>query len=272
MANQREFYDCMFKAAWATIDAFAAEKGLLTGMTSILHTWGSNLFYHPHIHCIVPGGGIDARGVWHKIHGCRGTPFLFPVAAMSHRFRGRFMNLLTRRLKDKGVAIPQTVRKKCFDQPWVIHAKPPAKGVGQVLEYIGRYAYRVAITNSRILDVADGRISYDYKIYKKSGKHGVMSMDIDAFLNLLSLHILPDHFVRIRHYGILSPCNRNKMRSIQQQLYVPPVPKERKKKSYLDICNEKGWNIGFCEECSCQRLIMRTIYAKVRAKTLACIS
>ena len=175
------------------------------------------------------------------------------------------MSLLTRRLKEKGVTIPQAIRKKCFEKPWVIHAKPPAKGVSLVLEYIGRYAYRVAITNSRILDVADGRISYDYKMYKKSGKHGVMSMDIDTFLNLLALHILPDHFVRIRHYGILSPCNREKLRSIQQQLNVPPVPKERKKKSYLDICNEKGWNIGFCEECCCQRLIMMTIKPALRA-------
>ena len=119
--------------------------------------------------------------------------------------------------------------------------------------------------NSRILDVADGHISYDYKMYKKGGKHGVMSMDIDKFLSLLSLHILPSHFVRIRHYGILSPYNREKLRSIQHQLEVPPVPKVRKKKSYLDICNEKGWNIGFCENCCCQRIIMRIIKPAPRA-------
>ena len=140
----------MFKAAWATVDAFAAKKGLTSGMTAILHTWGSNLFYHPHIHCIVPGGGIDSDGVWHEIHGCRGTPFLFPVTAMSRKFRGRFMNLLTRRQKEKGITIPQGIRKKCFDKDWVIHTKPPVKGVGEVLEYIGRYAYRVAITRSNL--------------------------------------------------------------------------------------------------------------------------
>ena len=104
-------------------------------------------------------------------------------------------------------------------------------------------------------------------MYKKGGKHGVMSMDIDAFLNLLSLHILPSHFVRIRHYGILSPCNREKLRSIQHQLEVPPVPKVRKKKSYLDICNEKGWNIGFCEACCCQRIILRIIKPAPRASS-----
>ena len=255
----------MFKAAWATIKAFAEERGLLAGMTAILHTWGSNLFYHPHIHCIVPGGGVDKCGLWHHLKGCKDCDFLFPVAAMSAKFRGRFMSLLTRRLKEEGVVIDQSVRKQCFAKSWVINSRPPAKGVNQVLEYIARYAYRVAITNSRILDVADSQISYDYKQYKSGGKHGVMTMNIMDFLNLFSQHILPCRFVRIRHYGILSPCNREILRSIQQQLDVPPVPKERKKKSYLEICNEKGWNIGFCEECCCQRIIMRIIKPAPRA-------
>lgn len=178
MANQDIFYDCMFKAAWATINVFATKEGLLTGMTAILHTWGSNLFYHPHIHCIVPGGGIDKQGVWHHLKGCKDSDFLFPVYAMSPRFRGRFMNLLTRRLKLEGVVIDQKIRKQCFDEGWVVNSRPPAKGINLVLEYIARYAYRVAITNSRILDVTGSEISYDYKQYKSGGKHGVMTMDI----------------------------------------------------------------------------------------------
>ena len=265
MAHQSIFYDCMFKAAWATIKAFAEDEGLLIGMTSILHTWGSNLFYHPHIHCIVPGGGVDKRGVWHHIKGCKHADFLFPVAAMSTKFRGRFMSLLNRRLKENGIGIDQDIRKQCFSKAWVINSKPPAKGVNQVLEYIGRYAYRVAITNSRILDVTGSKISYDYKMYRKGGKHGVMNMEIDSFLNFLSQHILPDRFVRIRHYGFLSPCNREILRNIQLQLSVPPVPKVRKKKSYLDICIEKGWDIGFCKDCNCQRIITRIIKPAPRA-------
>jgi hypothetical protein len=265
MAHQRVFYDCMFKAAWATVKAFAGDEGLLTGMTSILHTWGSNLFYHPHIHCIVPGGGIDKRGLWHHLKGCIHSDFLFPVAAMSSKFRGRFMSLLTRRLKEGGIVIDQAIRKQCFSKAWVINSKPPAKGVNQVLEYIGRYAYRVAITNSRIQDVTDTKISYDYKMYRKGGKHGVMTMEIDSFLNLLSQHILPDRFVRIRHYGFLSPCNREILRSIQRQLSVPPVPKVRKKKPYLDICIEKGWDIGICKDCNCPRIITRIIKPAPRA-------
>ena len=144
-------------------------------MTAILHTWGSNLFYHPHIHCIVPGGGVDKQGVWHHLKGCKHRDFLFPVAAMSTKFRGKFrgkfMSLLTRRLKEKDIVIEQSVRKHCFAKAWVVNSKPPAKGVGQVLEYIGRYAYRVAITNSRIQDVTDSHISFDYKNYRSGGKH-----------------------------------------------------------------------------------------------------
>ena len=265
MAHQSIFYDCMFKAAWATIKAFAEDEGLLTGMTSILHTWGSNLFYHPHIHCIVPGGGIDKRGGWHHLKGGKHSDFLFPVAAMSSKFRGRFMSLLTKRLKEDDIVIDQAIRKQCFAKDWVVNSKPPAKGVNQVLEYIGRYAFRVAISNSRILNVTDDAISYDYKNYRSGGKHGVMTMDIVDFLNLFSQHILPDRFVRIRHYGFLSPCNREILRSIQQQLSVPPVPKVRKKKSYLEICIEKGWDIGICKDCNCQRIIIRIIKPAPRA-------
>ena len=265
MAHQREFYDCMFKAAWATVDAFAAKKGLASGMTAILHTWGSNLFYHPHIHCIVPGGGVDKQGVWHHLKGCKHSDFLFPVAAMSTKFRGKFMSLLTRRLKEKDIVIEQSVRKHCFAKAWVVNSKPPAKGVGQVLEYIGRYAYRVAITNSRILDVTDSHISFDYKNYRSGGKHEVTNIRIDDFLTRLSQHILPDRFVRIRHYGILSPCNREKLRCVQRLLDVLPVPKVRKKKSYLEICYEKGWDIGTCKDCNCQRIIMRIIKPAPRA-------
>lgn len=265
MAHQAIFYDCMFKAAWTTISAFAGNERLTAGMTAILHTWGSNLFYHPHIHCIVPGGGRDKSGVWHHLKGCKGSNFLFPVAAMSPRFRGRFMALLTGRLKDNGVAIDNRTRKLCFDKDWVVYARPPAKGVSQVLEYIARYAYRVAITNARILQVTDTEISYDYKDYRKGGKHGVMTMDIDDFLNLLSQHILPERFVRIRHYGILSPACREILRCIQQQLNVPPVPKDRKKKSYLEICKEKGWEMGVCKECNCRRIIIGIIDPAPRA-------
>lgn len=254
MSHQAVFYSCMFRAAWNTLKKFYDARGLQGGMTSILHTWGSNLYYHPHVHCIVTGGGVDKDGVWHPLEGCKGAKdFLFPVQALSKVFRAKFLAMLTSALKDTGEVIPQNVRKQCMDKSWVVYGRPPAKGVAQVLEYIGRYAYRVAISNSRILDyTSDGQVTYDWKDYKQNAKHKAMTMHAVDFLHLFSLHILPPAFVRIRHYGLLSPSNRDKMRKVQVQLGETPVPKERKKPSYQQICEERGWQIGICPHCKCR--------------------
>lgn len=261
MAHQALFYTCMFRAAWDTLKKFYEARGLQGGMTSILHTWGSNLFYHPHVHCIVTGGGVDADGIWHHLDGCKDArSFLFPVHALSKVFRAKFLARLTAALKDEFLLIPQNIRKQCMAKDWVVFSRPPAKGVNQVLEYIGRYAYRVAISNSRILDYSpDGMVTYDWKDYRNEGKHKVMKMHAVDFLHLFSLHILPHAFVRIRHYGMLSPSNRGKVRQVQIQLGGTPVPKERKKKSYLQICDEKGWEVGICPHCKCKMQILEII-------------
>ena len=260
MSHMREFYSCMFRAAWSTLKKFYDAKGLQGGMTSILHTWGSNLYYHPHIHCIVTGGGVDKNGVWHHLEGCKGAKeFLFPVRALSSVFRAKFMAMFTSALKESNEKIPQDVRKKCMEKGWVVYSRPPAKGVNQVLEYIGRYAYRVAISNSRILNYSDGMVTYDWKNYRQGGRHSQMKMKAVSFLRLLSQHILPPGFVRIRHYGLLSPSNRDKVRKAQIQLGGTPVPKLRKKKPYLQICDEKGWKIGYCTHCECKMQIIEIL-------------
>ena len=261
MSRQELFYGCMFRAAWATLRKFYDAKGLQGGMTCILHTWGSNLFYHPHVHCIVTGGGVDRNGVWHRLDSCRDSrDFLFPVQALSKVFRAKLMAMLTFRLGQDGLEIPGDVRKRCFDKAWVIYSRPPAKGVGQVLEYIGRYAYRVAISNSRIIDYTDdGQVTYDYKDYRQDGRHKTMAMHAVDFLHLFSLHILPPAFVRIRHYGLLSPSNRDKLRKAQEQLGGTPVPKERRKKTYMEICGQQGWDVGICPHCKCRMIVVEAI-------------
>jgi len=261
MANQAMFYSCMFRAAWATLRKFFGKQGLQGGMTGILHTWGSNLFYHPHIHCIVTGGGVDTDGAWHHLKSCKGSRnFLFPVQALSKVFRAKMLAALTKELATTGTAIPKDVRKAAMSKDWVIFSRPPAKGVNQVLDYIGRYAYRAAITNSRIRNVtSEGMVTYDWKDYRSGGKHREMTMHAKKFLHLLSLHILPPAFVRIRHYGLLSPSNREKVRQVQIQLGGTPVPKERKKKPYMQICAEKGWHIGICPNCKCSMITVEII-------------
>ena len=147
-----------------------------------------------------------------------------------------------------------------MDKGWVVYSRPPAKGVNQVLEYIGRYAYRVAISNSRIKKyTSDGMVTYDWKDYKHEAVHKEMTMHAMEFLHLFSLHILPPAFVRIRHYGLLSPSNREKLRKVQKQLGGIPVPKVRRKKSYQQICEEKGWEIGICPHCKCRMQVVEIL-------------
>lgn len=273
MHRQAVFYSCMFRAAWATLRKFFEAEGLQGGMTSILHTWGSNLFYHPHIHCIVTGGGVDADGVWHHLKGCGGDAkdFLFPVHALSKVFRAKFIDMLSRELKAHDCFIREDVRKKCFEKAWCVYSRPPAKGVNQVLEYIGRYAYRVAISNSRLKGyTADGTVTYDYKDYRQGGKHKTMSMFAVDFLNLFAMHVLPPAFVRIRHYGLLSPSNRDKVRKVQLQLGGTPVPKVRRKKSFVQICQERGWEVGLCPHCHCAMEIIEVLQPIRAPPVLSC--
>ncbi len=227
-----------------------------------LDTWGSNRFYHPHIHCIVTGGGVDKKGVWHHLDGCKGfaKDFLFPVRALSKVFRAKFLSMLTSALKNEKELIPQEIRKKCMGKSWVVYSRPPAKGVNQVLEYIGRYAYRVAISNSRIKNYSpEGMVTYDWKDYRHNFVHKQNTMHAVRFLHLFSMHILPPAFVRIRHYGLLSPSNRDKVRKVQAQLGGKPVPKMRTKKSYMQICEEKGWEIGLCPHCKCRMRVIEIL-------------
>jgi len=260
MHFMNEFYSTMFRAAWKTLEMFFKAQRLKGGMTGILHTWGSNMHYHPHIHCIVPGGGIDKDGVWHSLDGCKGAgDFLFPVQALSKVFRAKFMSLLAKALKPAGGLIREDIRKQCFAKRWCVYSRPPAKGVELVLEYIGRYAYRVAISNSRIMDYDGERVTYDWKDYRSGGKHRTMTMKAVDFLHLFSLHILPKGMVRIRHYGLMSPSNRDRLREVQAQLGGNPVPKYRPRKPYLQICQEHGWKIGVCPCCNAELITIETI-------------
>lgn len=258
MSHQAMFYSCLFRAAWKTLEKCFGQQNVKGGMTAILHTWGSNLQYHPHIHCIVPGGGIDDNGIWRELDGCVGNRrFLFPVRSLSLIFRAKFMNLLTGSLAEDDEIIPQNVRKEAFEKDWDIESRPPARGIDLVLEYIGRYAFRVAISNSRILNYTeDGMVTFDWKDYKNGGIHKTTTIHAVDFLHLFSLHILPPAFVRIRHYGLLSPSNRDKLRNVQVQMGGTPVPANRKRKSYQLICEQKGWRIGICPICGCRMVII----------------
>jgi len=161
-----EIYNALFSASWQTIRTFAADPkylGAKTGMVSILHTWGQQLWLHPHVHCIVPGGGITKSGKWknckHK------NKYLYPKRALSVVFRAKFMAALR-----KEMTIPHHIAKKAFQIRWVVYAKRPFASPDTVVEYLGRYTHKIAISNHRLLDVNENKVTFHYKDYRDNEK------------------------------------------------------------------------------------------------------
>lgn len=199
-------YSMLFKTAWSVIRGFGKDHkwlGAQTGMISILHTWGQTLTLHPHLHCIVPGGGMTKAGKWK--HAKSDGKYLFNVKAMSKVYRGRFIAALKEQL-------PQEMTKDLVDalhkHNWVVYAKRPFTGPQSVVEYLGRYTHKIAISNHRIKNTAEGKVSFAYKDYRHGSVQKEMKLDAIEFIRRFSMHILPKGFVRIRHYGILSSTGK----------------------------------------------------------------
>lgn len=211
-------YDALFASAWATLQQFGSREGLQLGMIAVLHTWGQNLSLHPHLHCIVPGGGVDAEGRWKR--QLRSNKFLFPVKALSKVFRAKYVQ----QLRSKDID-DQPLIESLFAKQWVVYAKRPFGGPKQVIEYLGRYTHKVAISNHRIMQVDEATVSFSYKDYRSGGIAGRMTLSNDEFARRFAQHILPPRFVRIRHYGMVSSTwKRGKLQALQTTLQVVRKP------------------------------------------------
>ena len=207
LVSPQKMYDALFKVAWSVIRDFAANPtflGAKTGMIAILHTWGQNLSLHPHIHCIIPGGGMTAGGKWKRAKGQ--DKYLFQVKAMSRVFRARYVEFLRQTF-----SLEDQVYKSLFGKNWVVYCKRPFYGPLQVIEYMGRYTHKVAISNHRIQSVDDASVSFSAKDYRQGGKKHIIKLPDKEFIRRFTLHILPRGFTRIRHYGILGSAIKNRI-------------------------------------------------------------
>lgn len=212
MAHPREMYDLLFQSAWSVIKSFSSDPshlGAASGMFAVLHTWGQNLSLHPHLHCVVPAGGLLSNGRWK--HARSQGKFLFPVEAMSPVFRARFVQGLRQIAREQQWKIKRDVFERLFSKPWVVFANQPFAGPEQVISYLGRYTHRVAISNNRIKSISDEGVSFLWKDYRKGERKLLMSLEPREFIRRFALHILPRGFVRIRHYGILASSVKKKM-------------------------------------------------------------
>ena len=252
MHHPAELYNLLFSCSWNTLAQFSFTRlHAETGMIAVLHTWGQNMMLHPHVHCIVPGGGLDYRGRWKQVNvSSNGKVFLFDVKCLSRVFRGKFIE----RLK-KSLPLDKSFIRELYKTDWVVYAKEPFGGAEQVVEYLGRYTHKVAISNHRILAIGDDGVTFRWRDYKDSNKEKTMRLSGAEFLRRFCLHVLPARFVRIRHYGLLSTTKRDQLRQVQRSrgLIVPHVVE---KKHWKDICREHlHYDPDLCPLCGQGKMI-----------------
>jgi hypothetical protein len=240
LQNKRVLYDLLFRTSAATLLEVARDPkhlGADIGLLSVLHTWGQNLQHHPHVHCVVPAGGLAPDGSGWVAASSR---FFLPVRVLSRVFRGKFMAALKQlslqgKLQFHG-SLQELARPECFRQflcrlfakEWVVYAKPPFGGAEHVLHYLARYTHRVAISNHRLVAFKEDRVSFRWKDYAAGGKQKVMTVSTDEFLRRFLIHVLPKGLVRIRHFGLLANRRRatslRRCRSLLGTHVSPPKP------------------------------------------------
>jgi hypothetical protein len=235
--NQKVIYSLLFRASAETMLEIAADPrhlGAQIGFLSVLHTWGQRLDHHPHVHCVIPAGGLslDSQRWVHPRYA-----FFLPVKVLSRVFRGKFVAGLKRTFRKKELLFPGSLKalegekafgaflRKLFRQDWVVYAKPPFGGPEHVLHYLARYTHRVAISNHRLLQLANGQVTFRWKDYAHGNKKRKMTITANEFLRRFTLHVLPKGFVRIRFFGFLAHRRRALLPACQQLLNMRPLPR-----------------------------------------------
>ena len=262
--NQKVLYDILFNSMWGTLLSFSKDpKSRLAadiGVISILHTWTQKLQYHPHLHCIVPDGGLQGCNWKH------GTgKFLFDVKSLSSVFKGKFCDAL-KLLHKKGELKQQTPQNE-YDferfltglkrKKWVVNSKPGFNGKTSVLEYLGRYTHKIAISNYRLISLKDEVVTFSYRDRSAGDIKRIMSLPVKEFIVRFSRHVLPSRFVKIRHYGIFSTRNKGiKLPQVRASLGDSEVPKPEKLNAAEVLFVTQGIDVHQCKECKEGKMVV----------------
>jgi hypothetical protein len=235
LENKKTVYGILFRTASQTLLTIAADPkhlGARIGFFAVLHTWGQSLLHHPHLHCVVPGGGISSDGR-HWI-ACRPNFFL-PVRVLSRLFRRLFLSSLQQAFDSGELRFSESLKtlkdpaqfarhlQPARKSEWCVYAKAPFAGPAQVLDYVGRYTHRVAISNNRLLAMDEDRVSFRWKDYR-DGRQKTMALSADEFIRRFLIHVLPQGFQRIRYYGFLGNRHRTPMLALCRELLQMPTP------------------------------------------------
>jgi hypothetical protein len=269
--NQKVMYNLLFRSVSETLVELSSNPrhlGARIGFLGILHTWGQNLMDHPHVHCVVTGGGLSLDSNWVS---CR-KRFFIPVRVMSALFRGKFLAYLKETFNAGGLIFPggighlkehhifESFRKQFYHKKWVVYCKPPFDGAKGVLQYLGRYTHRIAISNNRILTAEDETVTFLWRDYSDDSKQKTMTLKSDEFIRRYLLHVLPNRYVRIRHFGLLANRSRKDNITLCRELLGtcnPTEPEKQKKETWQELLLRiTGIDVTTCPVCQKGRMFM----------------
>jgi hypothetical protein len=282
--NKAPVYGILFRAAAETLRIIAADPkhlGAQLGFFAVLHTWGQTLLHHPHLHCVVTGGGLSADGT--RWIACRRNFFL-PVPVLSRLFRRLFLDALKKAFdadkltfsgtlagfRDRAIFLRQLARARKVE--WVIYAKPPFAGPEQVLPYVARYTHRVALSNDRLIGIEDGMIRFRWRDYRNGNRLKTMTLAADEFIRRFLLHVLPQGFQRIRYYGFLGNRYREqKLTRCRQLLAVPQPPASEETRDYRDQYEKvTGASLIECPACHRGRMVVIDVFNPAKLSSSVC--
>jgi len=260
LSHPKIMYGLLFKAAWYALNKLALDEkwlGAKTAATMILHTWSQTMTLHPHVHCIVPNGGITKDGKWQFPKRGDGN-FLFPQKSIMQVYRGFFMEELKSYIQKNEVKLKlpdgmnyQQFKDELYRKEWVVFTKKPFSDVKNVVSYLGRYSHRVAITNHRLKEVDESEVLFDYKDYRQNGKRKLMRLSNTEFIRRFCLHILPPNFRKVRQYGFLSNASKAKSLKIARRALGYRQRKLRSRAERKVIAKERlfGKSVHKCPFC-----------------------
>jgi hypothetical protein len=272
LVNTIAAYALLFQAVAETLEEVALERlGAKIGFTAVLHTWTQVLLYHPHIHCIIAGGGLDPQ----ETRWIAARPdFFLPVRVLSEVLRGKLLAKLERALKQERIRArsdddPWARLERAAREKWVVYCKPPFAGPEQVLQYLGRYTHRIAISNDRLVSMEDGQVTFRWKDRAHENAVREMTLEADAFLRRFLLHVVPKRFVRIRHYGFLANAHRREKLAKCRHFLGAPEPSESATSTPEETWEEMllrvtGTDIAQCPQCHAGRLVVVEEIPRVR--------
>ena len=252
------YYKVLFDSVWQTLRTFGyTHYGAETGAVCILHSWGQNLAFHPHIHCLVPAAGFSLKGVWKPI-GVN-QKYLYPIHQLSDTFKGKFLDSIKRVLRKTGnLSGFNSVMQAAYKKRWVVHCEPAMANADHVIKYLGQYTHRVAISNNRLLEMSDTHVTFIAKDYRDKAQKKPVRLSGIEFLHRFCLHILPHRFVKIRRYGIYNATTK---RNLKLQFVPEESAQEKllsgKDKNETAIERTKrltGFDIGKCPGCKNGRM------------------